>query len=127
MAWKVNIDGKSIMLDDLSADDFVKACKDYPDVNWLRLYTSPASNPGALYELLCLCAAKLEKPSPDRPQNVRDSVSLLSYIEQCDDDLPTAFDEGGVPLEDTDAPETTTSSTSTGPEDGPLSEPEPQA
>lgn len=128
MAWKVTFGDKSILLDDLSENDFVAACASHPEINWLRLYISPGANPGALYDLLCACAARLEVPSPDRPKNVKESVELLGYIEQVEDDLPKAFDEGGLPLEVTeDATETTTSSTSTAPEAGPRNKRGPRA
>lgn len=113
MAWKVTFGDKSILLDDLSENDFVAACAEHPDVNWLRLYVSPGSHPGALYSLLCACALRLELPSPDRPKNIKEAVALLAHLEQVEDDLPKAFDEGGIPLGDTEEEtETTTSSTS---------------
>ncbi len=125
MAWKVTIDDKSIMLDDLSQDDFVKACKNHEDINWLRLYVTPGSHPDALYDLLVLIATRLEKPAPARPKNIREAVELLGYLEQVDDDLPTQFAEGGIPLEGPAETETITSSTSTEPADGPQPQLEP--
>lgn len=114
MAWKVTIDDKSILLDDLSEDDFVAATKDFEDINWLKLYISPGVHPGAFYELLKQCAFKLEVPAPSKPKNIKESIALLKHVEQVDDDLPTAFSEGGLPLGDSvDEPVTTTSSTST--------------
>lgn len=124
MAWKATIGDKSMLLDDLSQDDFVAACADHPDVNWLRLYISPGSNPGALYNLLCSVANKLEVASPDKPTNVREAVALLSHIEQVDDDRPKAWTEGGIPFKDQVETETITSSTSTAPEGGTPSEPD---
>lgn len=125
MAWKVTIGEKSILLDDLTENDFVEATKDYPDTTWLRLYMSPGAHPGAFYKLLCACARKLELPSPDKPTNVKESVALLKHVEQVDDDLPKGFSEGGIPLEDSEGEtETTTSSTSTEPDSGPPSEPD---
>jgi hypothetical protein len=115
MAWKIKIGDKSMLLDDLSPDDLVAACVGHPEINWLRLYNSPAANPAAFYSLVCAVARKLEVPSPDRPQTAREAVEFLQHVEQVDDDLPTAFAEGGIPLEAPDAPATTTSSTSTAP------------
>lgn len=121
MAWKVTIDDKSMLLDDLTENDFIEATKDLADTTWLRLYMSPGANPAALYKLLTACAKKLDVPIPDAPKNIKQSVALLQYIEFVEDDLPKAFGEGGIPLESTeaDAPETTTSSTSTAPASGP--------
>lgn len=129
MAWQVNIDGKSILLDDLNEDAFVEATKDYPDTTWLRLYMSPASHPGAYYKLLCYCARVLQVDPPAAPKTIKDSVLLLQYVEQVDDDLPAAFDEAGLPLGTgvEDETETTTSSTSTELEDGLQNELETQA
>jgi hypothetical protein len=125
MTWKVTIHEKSMLLDDLSENDFVAATQDHPEVSWLRLYTSPAAHPAALYDLLCSCALRMEVPQPERPKNIKESVGLLKHLELVDDDLPTAFDEGGIPLGGTeDETETTSSSTSTEPEAGPPSKPE---
>lgn len=120
MAWKVTVGDESMLLDDLTENDFIEATKDLPDTTWLRLYMSPGANPAALYKLLCACALKLGVPSPDAPKNIKESVALLQHLEYVDDDLPKAFGEGGIPLESTeaDAQETTTSSTSTAPASG---------
>jgi hypothetical protein len=118
MAWKIKIGEKSMLLDDMSQDDFMTAVAEYPDANWLRLYMSPGAHPGAFYNVLCIAARNMEVPSPDRPRTVKDAVDLLKHIEQVDDDLPKTWSEGAVPLEEAVDPETTTSSTSTEPEDG---------
>ncbi len=118
MAWKIIVGEKSMLLDDLSPDDLVAACAGHPDINWLRLYVSPAADPRAFYDLVCAVALKLELPSPDRPKTAKEAVEFLSHVEQVDDDLPTAFAEGGIPLEPQDDPATTTSSTSTAPAAG---------
>lgn len=119
MAWKVTIEDKSMLLDDLTEQDFVDATKDNPEVTWLRLYVSPGADPAAFYTLLCKCAAKLDVPAPAKPKNIKESVALLKYVEQVEDDLPKAFSEGGIPLGSTaDAKGTTTSSTSTAPASG---------
>lgn len=119
MAWKVTIGDRSMLLDDLSQDDFIAATLPHDGVNWLTLYVSPGSHPGALYDLLCAIAFKLEVPPPPRPTTIKDAVKLLEYVERVDDDLPNDFAEGGLPFEiPEDATETTTSSTSTEPEDG---------
>lgn len=121
-SWKVTIADKSMLLDDLSEDDFMSVCNQHPGVNWLVLYNSPGINPAAFYSLLCLCARLMEVPSPNKPQTIKESTELLDYVEKVDDDLPTAFDDGALPLGDTaDDQETPTSSTSTAPADGPLS------
>ena len=119
MSWKIKIGDKSILLDDLSENDLVEACQNHPDPNWLRLYTSPGSSPGALYDLINICALKLQIPAPERPATVKQSVRLLiDCVEQVDDDLPVEFGDEGVPLGEAADQETTTSSTSTELEDG---------
>lgn len=120
MAWKINFDDKSVLLDDLTEDVFVEATKQFDDTTWLRLYMSPCSHPGAYYELLKLCARRLEVDEPPRPKNIKESIALMVHVEAVDDDLPAAFDEAGLPLGTGEADETemTTSSTSTAPEDG---------
>jgi len=126
MAWKVTLSDKSILLDDLSENDFIEATKDYPETTWLRLYMSPGSHPGAFYKLLCACALKMQVPAPPAPTNVKDSVALLSLIEHVEDDLPQSFDEAGLPLESSeDETETTISSTSTELDSGIPNEPDP--
>lgn len=117
MAWKITFGEKSMLLDDLTEDDFMAACAGLPETNWLRVYNSPASNPTAYYRLLGKVAQKLQVPTPDKPQTVKQTVALLDHIEQVDDDLPNEFGEGGIPLEEV-APATHTSSTSTEPEGG---------
>jgi hypothetical protein len=129
MAWKVTLkdhegNERSMLLDDLSAEDFATVCAPYADTNWLRLYQSPASHPLAFYDLLCRCAMHLEVPSPDRPANIRQTRALLDYIEPVDDDLPNSFSESGVPLHEAGEVETTTSSTSIEPADGHLPSPD---
>lgn len=119
MAWKITLGEKSMLLDDMSQDDFMSAVADYPDANWLRLYMSPGSHPGAYYRLLCIAARHLETASPDRPQNMRETVALLKHLEQVEDDLPKTWSDSAVPLEEADDQEMTTSSTSTEPVDGP--------
>lgn len=119
MAWKFTIDDKSMLFDDLSMEDIDSVCTRHPESNWLTLYQSPAKQLGPFYSLLCVVARKLEVPSPDRPANMRDARALLRFVQHVDDDdLPTQFSEGGVPLETAVEQETTTSSTSTEPEDG---------
>lgn len=118
MAWKITIGDKSMLLDDLSPDELVDACKNHPEVNWLRMYLTPGMHPGAFYDLVCTVAKHLEVPSPDRPQTVKEAAAFLSHVQQVDDDLPTAFAEGGIPLETPAEPATTTSSTSTAPAAG---------
>jgi hypothetical protein len=117
MAWKATIGDKSMMLDDLSENDFVAACGDH-DINWLRLYISPGAHPGALYNLLCIVARKLEVASPDKPQNVKEAVALLKHIEQVSDDLPKAGQTEESHSKGPDDRETTTPSTSTEREGG---------
>lgn len=127
MAWKLTIGDKSMLMDDLAPEDLVKACGAHENVNWLRLYVSPGTHPGALYDLLALVALKLETAAPPRPKNAKEAVALLNHLTQVEDDLPKSFGEGGIPLEAPGDPATTTSSTSTEPGSGTPNEPDPQA
>jgi hypothetical protein len=120
MSWKITVGDESMLLDDLSENEFVAIANAYPDCTWLRLYVSPGAHPGALYDLIAACALKMGVAPPARPTSIKESVQLLNHLEQVDDDLPKAFSEGGIPLPDSeDDPETTMSSTSTGPASGP--------
>lgn len=126
MSWKATIDGREFLLDDLSENDFVEATLPHEGVNWLTLYSAPGAHPGALYDLLCSVALKLGVAQPVKPKNVKEAVKLLDCITRVDidDDLPTNFDDGGLPLADQVDQETNTSSTSTEPEDGAPSKPD---
>jgi hypothetical protein len=116
MPWQVTIDGKSMLLDELTEDEFVEAASYGEDLTWLRLYVAPASHPKAFYRLLQICAMKMKVDSPPRPTNVKQAAELIpAHIKQVDDDLPSEFDEGGLPLGEADAKVTPTSSTSTAP------------
>lgn len=127
MAWKILLDEEEFAIDDLSVDELTAIVKSrdqngllkYPDLNWLALYNTPAGDPSAFYDLVCTVARKLEKPSPDRPSNIGAMASFVyKHIRVVDDDLPTAFAEGGIPLEEAGDQETITSSTSTAPVSG---------
>lgn len=125
MAWKIVIGDKSMLVDDLTEKDFVDVCAAHPSVNWLTLYYAPASHPAAFYDLLNVVAKKLEMPTPARPQTIKDSVELLAHLVKVEDDLPTTFEESGLPLVEDDQ-EMSTSPTSGSQKDGTPNEPDPQ-
>lgn len=126
MPWKVNVDGQSVMLDDLTAEELYDACVDYPEITWMQMWNTPAAHPSAFYKLVEICARKLGQQPPYPPRNIRETTQfVVDHLERVDnDDLPDLYGEGGVPLEAPDETETTGSSTSTGPEDGTQTRPD---
>lgn len=134
MPWKINIGEESISIDKLSIDDLSSVCgsrtsdgiQKYPYLNWMQLRNSPATEPEAFYDLVCAVARRVGTVVPDRPQNVGEMIAFVNEHVgfDSDDDLPTEFGEGGIPLEEAEKQETTTSSTSTAPEAGTPTEPE---
>jgi hypothetical protein len=117
--WKIKVGDSSISLDDFTPDELANIAATY-GTNWLRLYTAPASDPRAMYDIVVLAAEKLQQPPVPRPQTVKDAQKFLTdHIELVeDDDLPTSWEAGGIPPVGPGETETTTSSTSTGPEAG---------
>ncbi len=130
MAWHIVLGDESFSIDKLSPDDLMGITNartpdgfpKYPYLDWLTLRNHPAGDPNAFYDLVCVVARQLKLPTPDRPADVGEMVHfVVGHVKRVDDDdLPTAFRDDALPLEnpETEDPKTSTSGTSTEPEDG---------
>ncbi len=97
MTWKVTIEGRSCSFDDLAPEVFEKVATEH-GVSWLGLDDGPGETPGTLYDLIAACAEQMGVDPPARPVTMGELKKLTAMMETIESDLPTTWDEGGLPL-----------------------------
>lgn len=127
MAVAIVFGEKRKLLDDFIPADLEKIAARHASalrpLNWLTLALQPALVPDAFYDIVVQAAKDLGEPIPDRPQTIGALRDFLSHLAIVDDDLPTQFDEGGLPLPEAGAKTIDSSSTSPALADGRPSKP----
>jgi hypothetical protein len=90
--------GREVRLDDLPIDTIAQIAQKHL-LGWMGLLSYPATNPDALWDLYEACCRLVNEAPVERPTTAGDFLRHTELLAKRKPDLPTLYDEDGIPLE----------------------------
>jgi hypothetical protein len=109
MSWQIQYGEQAVRFDDLPPALFQSVAKKY-GIAWYDLYLAPVSDLDAFTDLVRAAATHAEVEPPPM-ETIGEVVAFWTdKVTQAEDDLPQNFGEGGVPLTEGQATDSSSSS-----------------
>lgn len=93
--------GREVRIDDLPIETVGEIAQRHL-MGWMGLLGFPATNPAAAWDLYAACCKLVAEEPIERPTNAGDFLRFTENLQRRKSDLPTMFEESGLPLEGSD-------------------------